>query len=77
MIQKSCKFLVLHHGSDEDTGGAEISGKESAAAEIPGSRSKVCAAATSRQPEGVFPVIIGNQCVLQLSTFLSTFLQPP
>ena len=38
MIQKSCKFLVLHHGSDEDPGGAEISGKESAAEEIPDSR---------------------------------------
>jgi len=33
MIQKSCKFLVLHHGSDEYPGGAEISEKE-----IPGSR---------------------------------------
>jgi len=52
MIQKSCKFLVLHHGSDEYPGGAEISGKQSVAAEIPGSR--VCAAAISRQPEGVF-----------------------
>jgi hypothetical protein len=38
MIQKSRKFLVLHHGSDEDPGGAEISRKESAATEIPGSR---------------------------------------
>jgi len=34
MIQKSCQFdLVLHHGSDEYPGRAEISEKE-----IPGSR---------------------------------------
>jgi hypothetical protein len=33
MIQKSCQFLVLHHGSDEDPGGAEISEKEFLAAE--------------------------------------------
>jgi len=62
MIQKSCKFPVLHHGSDEYPGGAEISGKESAAAEIPDSRVGAWVLvrvdmqllAISRQPEGVF-----------------------